>query len=156
MCYAPTSSYVLCALNARLGNERGGDFVRCQSTLSETLARVAAPNFAFIIFAFFPYVVSIRVGVGAANKITRKRTAFTEKAFLYRFSAIVPAQTSLKCVMRANHLVLGSELPLIFRICYASERKPNKDEQSRTLASRVSKYAYLETCRYSVITSFSR
>lgn len=27
--------------------------MRRQSTLSETLARVAAPNFAFIIFAFF-------------------------------------------------------------------------------------------------------
>lgn len=49
---------------------------RRQSTLSETLARFAAPNFAFIIFIFFfslrhlYFVRNIRMDIRATNEIT--------------------------------------------------------------------------------------
>jgi len=78
--------------------KEGGDFTRRQSTLSETLARVVAPNFAFIIFAvfFLFFLISHAVfatrtfgqvfiewmagweggDVRVTNKITQKRVVF--------------------------------------------------------------------------------
>lgn len=89
MCDA--SGYVLRALNARLWNERGGDFVRRQSTLSETLARVATPNFAFIIFAFF-FPTSFRPEWVLARQ-TKSRES---EQLLEKNRPIVPSQMSSK------------------------------------------------------------